>query len=50
MLTWSGEFYVHVRFDIDYLPFSLDDAMMGDYARNGSVDLIEVLNEDEDAT
>src|SRR5690606_6994239 len=24
ILTWTGEFYVHVRFDTDYLPFSLD--------------------------
>jgi uncharacterized protein (TIGR02217 family) len=50
-LTWTGEFRVHVRFDIDYLPFSLASAFSnGQYARNGSVDLIEVLNEDDDAT
>lgn len=50
-LTWTGEFRVQVRFDIDYMPFSLDNALQGGgYANNGSVDLIEVLNENEDAT
>lgn len=44
-LTWSGEFFVHVRFDMDYLPFSLDDKNSGGYVTNGSVDLIEVLDE-----
>lgn len=44
-LTWSGEFDVHVRFDMDYLPFSLDDANASGYVTNGSVDLIEVLDE-----
>jgi uncharacterized protein (TIGR02217 family) len=51
VLTWTGEFRVHVRFDIDYLPFSLQTAFAdGTYARNGSVDLIEVLNETENAS
>lgn len=50
-LTWSGEFRVHVRFDNDSLPFSLDSARAaGGYANNGSVDVMEVLNETEDAT
>ena len=44
-LTWSGEFFVQVRFDIDYLPYSLDDRSTGGYVTNGSVDLIEVLDE-----
>lgn len=51
VLTWTGEFRVHVRFDTDYLPFSLQTAFAdGTYARNGSIDLIEVLNEDEAPT
>lgn len=37
-LTWSGTFAVWVRFDQDYLPFSLDNPD----ATNGSVDLIEM--------
>lgn len=45
VLTWSGEFDVQVRFDIDYLPYSLDDRNPGGYVTNGSVDLIEVLDE-----
>lgn len=44
-LTWSGEFDVQVRFDTDYLPFSLDDANTGGYVTNGSIDLYEVLGE-----
>lgn len=44
-LTWSGEFNVQVRFDIDYLPFSLDNANASGYLQNGSVDLLEVLDE-----
>ncbi len=44
-LTWSGEFFVQVRFDMDYLPFTLDDRNAGGYITNGSVDLIEVLDE-----
>lgn len=45
VLTWTGEFFVQVRFDMDYLPYSLDDANAGGYVTNGSVDLIEVLDE-----
>jgi uncharacterized protein (TIGR02217 family) len=44
-LTWSGTFYVQVRFDVDSLPFSLDDINPGGYVTNGSLDLIEVLDE-----
>lgn len=48
VLTWTGEFRVHVRFDTDSLPFNLQSIFRdGGYARNGSIDLIEVLNEDE---
>lgn len=46
VLTWSGEFFVHVRFDNDSLPFSLDDKSSGAFVTNGSVDLLEVLYED----
>jgi len=45
VLTWTGEFFVHVRFDMDYLPFSLDDKNAGGFVTNGSIDLIEVLDE-----
>lgn len=45
VLTWSGEFDVQVRFDIDYLPFSLDNANAGGYFSNGTLDLLEVLDE-----
>lgn len=45
VLTWTGEFYVHVRFNSDQLPFSLDNRMSGGFANNGSVELIEVLGE-----
>lgn len=44
-LTWSGEFDVQVRFDTDYLPFTLDDKSSGGYVTNGTIDLIEVLDE-----
>lgn len=50
ILTWSGEFRVPVRFDTDYLPFSIDDIGNDGFATNGSVDLIEVLGEDDDAS
>jgi hypothetical protein len=48
-LTWTGEFFVHVRFDMDYLPFSLDNKSGSKYVTNGSVDLYEVLDEDDDS-
>lgn len=38
VLTWSGEFELWVRFNHDYLPFSLDNPN----ATNGSVEVIEV--------
>lgn len=45
VLTWTGEFLVHVRFDIDSLPFSLDDKGRNGFFTNGSVELIEVIDE-----
>lgn len=50
VLTWTGEFRVQVRFDMDYLPFSIDDIGNDGFANNGSVDLIEVLGETESAS
>lgn len=44
-LTWSGEFFVQVRFDADTLPWSLDDKNASSFVTNGSVDLMEVLDE-----
>lgn len=38
ILRWTGEFDIWVRFNQDYLPFSLDNPN----ATNGTVDLIEV--------
>ncbi len=47
VLTWSGQFYNHVRFDIDSLPFTIDNLSGNVYVQNGSVDLIEVLEGDD---
>jgi len=45
-LTWSGEFRVPVRFASDILSVSIDSRRgNGEYAINGSVELIEVFNE-----
>lgn len=44
-LTWSGEFFVPVRFDNDSLPMSIDNRTAKGYAMNGSVQLIEVFGE-----
>lgn len=41
-VQWTGPYAIWVRFNNDWLPFSIDNRMGGDYARNGSVDLIEV--------
>jgi len=46
VLTWSGPFFVHVRFDMDYMPFAINDKNALKYFNNGTIDLIEVLNED----
>lgn len=41
VLRWSGSFAVWVRFDQDWLPFSIDNRRDGDdYARNGQVQLV----------
>lgn len=44
-LTWTGEFYVPVRFDSDELLMSIDNKSSADFIMNGSVDLIEVFGE-----
>lgn len=41
LLRWSGEFAVWVRFDADWLPFSLDNRHGLGYAHNGQVVLLE---------
>lgn len=43
VLRWSGEFDIWVRFDQDYLPFSIDNSDGGDRRYiNGSITLLEV--------
>ena len=44
-LTWSGEYFVPVRFDNDSLPMSIDNRTSGGYVMNGSVQVIEVFGE-----
>jgi uncharacterized protein (TIGR02217 family) len=47
-LTWTGEFRVPVRFNNDYMPMTIDnriEGQNGNYAMNGSVELIEVFGE-----
>lgn len=47
VLRWSGSFSIWVRFDQDWLPFSIDNRRgNNDYARNGQVDLIEIPEPD----
>jgi uncharacterized protein (TIGR02217 family) len=46
-LTWTGQFWVQVRFAIDSLPFSIGNKSSGAFRQDGSVDLIEVLAEDD---
>lgn len=41
VLRWSGLFSVWVRFDQDWLPFSLDSQNRHGYAHNGSINLME---------
>lgn len=43
VLRWTGEFDIWVRFNSDYLPFSLDNPD----ATNGTVELLEVAPPDE---
>lgn len=50
-ITWSGPFAVWVRFNNDWLPFSIDNRLgQTDYARNGTVDLIEIAAPPEEAS
>lgn len=44
-LTATGEFRVPVRFNNDYMPFSIDNKSSGQHVVNGSVELIEVFGE-----
>jgi uncharacterized protein (TIGR02217 family) len=50
VLRWSGAFSVWVRFDQDWLPFSLDSQNQAGYAHNGSVSLMEVPPPEEVTT
>jgi uncharacterized protein (TIGR02217 family) len=45
LLSWTGEFRVPVRFNNDFLPFSIDNASGGQHVVGGSVELIEVFGE-----
>lgn len=42
ILRWSGSFSVWVRFNADWLPFSIDSRNHRTAAHNGSVELIEL--------
>lgn len=42
ILRWSGEFAVWVRFDSDWLPFSIDQRRGHEYAHNGQISLLEL--------
>ena len=44
-LTWSGRFYVCVRFNRDDLPFTIDNKSGTVFITNGSLELIEELSE-----
>lgn len=44
-LTWSGHFYICVRFNRDDLPFSIDNKSGTVFITNGTLELIEELNE-----
>jgi len=48
VLRWSGAFAVWVRFDTDWLPFSIDNLVAGDFAHNGQVALIEEPEPEEE--
>lgn len=45
VLTWSGKFFVCVRFNRDDLPFSIDNKSGAVFITNGSLELIEELSE-----
>lgn len=42
LLRWSGPFLVWVRFNQDWLPFSINSRSANGFVHNGTVDLIEV--------
>lgn len=42
ILRWSGPFMIWVRFNQDWLPFSIDNRSADGFAHNGTVELIEV--------
>jgi|SRR5690349_1012765 len=42
VLRWSGEFSTWVRFDTDWLPFSIDNRRAGQFSHNGQVSLLEL--------
>ena len=42
-LSWTGEFLVRVRFDMDDLDFSVDNRSGDSYVHNGTIDLVEVF-------
>jgi len=44
-LTWTGEFYVPVRFASDMMPMTIDNRSGSEYVMNGSVELVEVFGE-----
>ena len=44
-LTWTGEFYVPVRFASDLLPMTIDNRSGAEYMLNGAVELLEVFGE-----
>lgn len=46
VLRWTGEFDIWVRFNSDYLPFSLDNPD----ATNGAIELLEVAAPDEEVS
>lgn len=41
-IRWSGPFAVWVRFNHDWLPFSIDTRVSGEMAHNGTIDLLEM--------
>lgn len=42
VIRWSGSFSVWVRFNQDWMPFSIDNRRSNDYAMNGQVELLEL--------
>lgn len=50
LLRWSGEFSIWVRFNQDWLPFSIGSQTKDGYASSGTIDLIELPPPDEVAS